>query len=379
MRLRTLLADQPKRLLDALDTCGIKADEDFLFSVSALPELWQRLPADTVTFTELEQVREIVIESLSAEGTPGTDFLEEIEADKEVNPKSRWPANCAELRAVLDAVKNGIIEVSGDKGSCKSTLILNITLECLQSAESSVVHWIDTTGEFSAERASRILNGASQTQRMDDNASLSISSALDRLHVSLAFNAEDAHAVLGSISSGVSSYGSTGQPNDVRLIVIDPITPLFSPRLSSGSCEGEAEVSFSVPETDELSVRCFRPGHDGGIHEGPARSNDEARSYRLVNVRSSVQVVNNASTTLPASSASTVPTVKLKPSLGTTMTFLTDTTLWLSPARDVFPGSLEGETTHNQASRRTSDKENLDNAYIAEVIRSRSVGISNTT
>ena len=69
----------------------------------------------------------------------------------------------------------------------------------------------------------------------------------------------------------------------------------------------------------------------------------------------------------------------MKPALGATMTFLTDATLWLTPARDLFTSVFGREAIGDDLS--SSDdtpeqlrglvEEDLDNTYIAEVLRSR--------
>ena len=116
MRLRTLLAGKPNRIIDALDSCGIKTDADLLSSASALPELWQYLPSDSITFTELEEIRELAIDSLASDGMTGDSLADECEADSLL----KWTTACPELSSVLSAVQTGIIEVAGDKESGKT-------------------------------------------------------------------------------------------------------------------------------------------------------------------------------------------------------------------------------------------------------------------
>ncbi|KAL5504077.1 hypothetical protein ACEPAH_8150 [Sanghuangporus vaninii] len=333
MRLRALLSEYPKSLVDALDSCGIKTDEDLLCSSSLLPELWQRLPRDSMTFSQLEEIRGIAIKSLSAPGTTGKETLEGSSMSE--NGSDYWPklaSRCPKLIGLLNATQTGVIEVGGDKGSGKTVVILNAALACLEASDDNIVHWIDTVGDFSAERASHILNCGSWSQSTEASSGSIADSSLSRLNVSLAFTPAEAHAVLASIRSQVGVIHER-QSSSVRLIVIDPITPLFTPHISSGSSEGQAVMSVFMRSLQDLTV--------------------ELEAIALV--------ANNASPALPGNTASCFEAINLKPALGLTMTFLTDTTLWLTPAKNLFTSVFKSGV----------DDDGSISIYIAEVLRSR--------
>ncbi|KAL5526631.1 hypothetical protein ACEPAF_8355 [Sanghuangporus sanghuang] len=349
MRLRALLSEYPKSLVDALDSCGIKTDEALLCSSSLLPELWQRLPPDSMTFSQLEEIRGIAIKSLSAPGTTGTETLEGSSMSE--NGSDYWPqlaSSCPKLTGLLNATQTGVIEVGGDKGSGKTAVILNAALACLEASDDNIVHWIDTVGDFSAERASRILNCGSWSQSTEASSGSVADNSLSRLNVSLAFTPAEAHAVLASIRSQAGVIRER-QSSSVRLIVIDPITPLFTPRISSGSSEGQAMMSAFMRSLQDLTV--------------------ELEAVALI--------ANNASTALPGNTASCFEAIKLKPALGLTMTFLTDTTLWLTPTKDLFTSVFksgvddDGSISSTVSEQPHSCGEDLDSIYIAEVLRSR--------
>ena len=114
MRLRVVLAGKSKSILDALDGCGIKTDEDFLFSSSDLTELYRRL-SGSVTFTELEEIRNTVLESLSAEGVVGNNLLQGNQL-----LQAGWTTSCPDLNIILEKVQSGIVEVAGPRGSAKT-------------------------------------------------------------------------------------------------------------------------------------------------------------------------------------------------------------------------------------------------------------------
>ncbi|KAL5525842.1 hypothetical protein ACEPAG_7179 [Sanghuangporus baumii] len=350
MRLRALLSEYPKSLIDALDSCGIKTDEDLLCSSSLLPELWQRLPPNSMTFSQLQEIREIAIKSLSAPGSTGTEILERSLMSE--NGSDYWPqlaSSCPNLTELLNATQTGVIEVGGDKGSGKTAVILNATLACLGASDDNIVHWIDTIGDFSAERASRILNCSTWSQNSEVSSGSIADSSLNRLNVSLAFTPAEAHAVLDSIRSQTGLIRKR-QSSSVRLIVIDPITPLFIPHIGSGSSEGQAMMSAFMRSLQDLTV--------------------ELEAIALI--------ANNASTALSGTTSSCFEAIKLKPALGLTMTFLTDTTLWLTPAKNLFTSVFKSGIDDDgyipltvSEQRRSCREEDLDSTYIAEVLRTR--------
>ncbi|KAH8118100.1 hypothetical protein DFH11DRAFT_1572296 [Phellopilus nigrolimitatus] len=191
------MLNEPKAILDALESCNIKTDEDLLFTSSLA--LFQRCPPDSVTFSDLERIREQVLKATATEGISGLELLNDL-VSKDENTSPPWASGHSELDSLLRTVKEGVVEVAGGKGSAKTTLVMNIVLAHLTSSESCNVHWIDTIGDFSAVRASQILNASTWAQNMP-NAHNLINTALERLHVSLAFTAEVAHNILMSIRS----------------------------------------------------------------------------------------------------------------------------------------------------------------------------------
>ncbi|KAL5485950.1 hypothetical protein ACEPAI_6994 [Sanghuangporus weigelae] len=350
MRLRALLSEYPKSLIDALDSCGIKTDEDHLCSSSLLPELCQRLPPDSMTFSQLQEIREIAIKSLSATGSTGTEILEGSLMSE--NGSDYWPqlaSTCPRLTELLNATQTGVIEVGGDKGSGKTAVILNAALACLEASDDNIVHWIDTIGDFSAERASRILNCGSWSQSTGASSGSVTDSSLNRLNVSLAFTPAEARGVLASIRSQAGLIRER-QPSSVRLVVIDPITQLFTPHIGFGSSEGQAMMSAFMRSLQDLAV--------------------ELEAIALI--------ANNASTALSDNAASCFESIKLKPALGLTMTFLTHTTLWLTPAKNLFTNAFKSGVDDDESISLTVSEllhscreEDLDSLYIAEVLRTR--------
>lgn len=118
MRLRTILADRPKAFLDALESCNIRTDEDFLFPSSTLPEVYLRLPPDSMSFSDLEQIRDTVLGSMAATGFSGTSLLGDGRDSKTL--PSNWTGRWPEMSMLFDSEQSGIVEISGGRGSAKT-------------------------------------------------------------------------------------------------------------------------------------------------------------------------------------------------------------------------------------------------------------------
>ena len=120
MRLRTVLHDCPKTILDALESCGIKTDEDMLFSVSPIA-LFQKLPPNTLTYAELETLRQRVLSSLAAKGQSGEEYLQESgDTDENGNVRLHWKTGVPEFDDLMQALDHGIVEVAGARSSGKT-------------------------------------------------------------------------------------------------------------------------------------------------------------------------------------------------------------------------------------------------------------------
>lgn len=91
-----------------------------------------------------------------------------------------------------------------------------------------------------------------------------------------------------------------------------------------------------------------------------------------------IQIVNNVSIATNSIHGLTpsLTTPRLKPALGLTMSFLTDTTIWLTPARSIFPVNpntdLDNREMESFSERTLGNVKRLGNIFIAEVLRSRS-------
>ncbi|KAI0787380.1 P-loop containing nucleoside triphosphate hydrolase protein [Fomes fomentarius] len=334
MRLQQFVPPLDPSFVQALSEIGIKTDTDLLLTHDPLV-IFAKLPAGHgVT---LKQYREVLaqVAGLAAATPTYGDKLLERETKRHEDIFSDVPDTMQLGVHAVDALVGGfapprVIEVSGDPGTGKTALALQLALRHLTQVATSIVHWIDSSGEFSPERVSSLL------AQLKGPCS---STALERLQVSLTFDIEAAHEVLESIRQSFSNTGEQmgGQtyaqglePTQAvtRCIVIDTITFLLGPMLSATSSQGHA-----IMTTFMRQLRAF------------------ADSYSLT-----IIVINNSTRMGPRNTGSANPEAVFetdrKPALGPSFTFMTDTTLWLSRRP---PGEQEeGATVH-----------------VAEVFRSR--------
>ena len=105
--------------------------------------------------------------------------------------------------------------------------------------------WIDTAGDFSGARLAAMLPAYEGSE---------IRSALDRFHVSLAFDIETALQILESLSTTFAQTNNLEDTPQIRMIVIDAITLLLGPSLSAASSQGSF-APHSICPTVSLTVR----------------------------------------------------------------------------------------------------------------------------
>ncbi|KZT73040.1 P-loop containing nucleoside triphosphate hydrolase protein [Daedalea quercina L-15889] len=317
MRLQAITPQPPPALLSALAQIGIRTDTDLLFSASPA-DIFRKLPSETLTLREFDDFVAQVARQAAAPAVQA-DVLFEQEKQREESDLFSEPSTGVRR---LDELLGGlppprVIEVSGDRGSGKSSLALQIVLRHLSSDHNVGALWIDTTGEFSADAIPPLLAS------YEGHAS---STVLERLQVALAFDVETAYDVLEMLRTTLSTHPDA--PPVVRCVVVDTVTALLSPLLSAVSSQGHAIMTTFMRELQNL-----------------------AQTFSLT-----VLVINSSTKCTPRNPDSVFATTDRKPALGPSFTFLTDTTLWL-------------------AKREIGEDGNI--AHIAEIFRSR-IGPSQT-
>lgn len=313
MRLESVVPSIPAELVEALDhSCGIRTDTDLLFFGSSL-DIIKKLPLGTVTLSDLERFTELVAEQASVPGHRGDEILASTERISEKH--SRASCGVKELDDLVCGFGDSrVFEISGAKGSGKTALALQIVIQRLLGDADSCALWIDTSGDFSAEKTAQLVRQLDLA--VSDNV-------LERLQVSLGFNIEAVHDVLEALHISLSS-SRTVAPT-VRCIVLDSITPLLLPSLSAVSSQGHAMMTTFMRRLREL-----------------------AQTFGIT-----ILVINETSAAAPFNQSSAFASTIRKPALGPSFTYMTDCTLWLSKTKDM------------------PDSDGPFSVHVAEVFRSR--------
>ncbi|KIM84382.1 hypothetical protein PILCRDRAFT_410642 [Piloderma croceum F 1598] len=304
----------PENVVSSLDQIGIRTDSDLLFS-STPADILRRLPPGTVNIQDLRHYTAQIIEEGSALGVRGDVLLalERTKQDQELD----FASGVTDLDALLNGFGGSrVFEVSGEKASGKTALAMHVVLRHLVNNPHSGALWMDTTGDFSAERA---------TQLIQLHGGVDASTALERLQVSLVLDIEGAHDVLEALPSTFVTDASS--ETRIRIIVIDSITPLLGPMLSAVSSQGHAIMTTFMRQLRAL-----------------------AQAFELC-----IFVINNATPVAPAphNPHSAFSSTVAKPALGPSFAFLTDATIWLSQ--------------HGEKARTNEDR----TTYIAEIFKSK--------
>ncbi|KAH9481595.1 DNA repair protein RAD51-like protein 4 [Psilocybe cubensis] len=235
MRLASLVPFIPADLVASLEAHGIRTEFDLLFSASTF-DIYKRLPANTVTFQELIDYTSLVAEHCAAPGISGQEIfrLEKLASSE----YSELQSGCASLDALLHGLGGRkVLEISGDKGTGKSvrsqeTLALSLLLHHVKCSPANKAVWIDTTGEFSLEKATQLINAFQMPP-----------TTLERVEVSLAFDIDGARALFEEINLRA----------EIKFLVIDTITPLLGPLLSAASAQGHAIMTEFMQQLQSFS------------------------------------------------------------------------------------------------------------------------------
>ncbi|RPD59693.1 P-loop containing nucleoside triphosphate hydrolase protein [Lentinus tigrinus ALCF2SS1-6] len=324
MRIQQLVPPLSADLAQALQEIGIKTDTDLLLAHDPLT-IFAKLPAGHgVSLRQFRDALAQVAELASAPVAYGDKLFEQEMKRQEDIYVEDMLLGVPEVDALLGGFNPPrVIELSGDAGSGKTALALQVALRHLTRTANSSVLWIDTGGEFSPERVALLV------EKLEGPYS---TTALERLQVSLAFDIEAAHEVLEAVRQALSAaadsdaagevYDSASASPVTRCIVVDSITSLLGPMLSATSSQGHA-----IMTTFMRQLRAF------------------ADSFSLT-----ILVINTSTKVGPRNTYVANPEAVFetgrKPGLGPSFTFMTDTTLWLTRrSRDEQEGDADS-TVH---------------------------------
>ncbi|KAJ3768711.1 P-loop containing nucleoside triphosphate hydrolase protein [Lentinula raphanica] len=301
-------------LVAELHSLGISTTTDLIFSSATPLQIYSRMSSKSMSFADFESSIQSIIASLAGSGQDASMLSELTKSDFKMQTSTSLDDH---LGGGLPCAR--VIEISGDRGSGKSILLLNWVLTSLLRTPEMAVLWIDTTGDFAIDRAVRILEHHQQT--LDDMEVM-----LQRLHISTAIDLESVQQIIRALGLQLAQ---ASEPR-IKCVVIDSVTSLLGPYLSAVSSQGHAIMAAFMRYLHDL-----------------------AKSYSLL-----ILIVNNAtlmriqSTRKPQTSLDVVSnphsafasTIR-KPALGPSFPFMTDATLWVArlPVKEE---DGEGSTAH---------------------------------
>ncbi|KAL8291915.1 hypothetical protein RQP46_002173 [Phenoliferia psychrophenolica] len=296
--------------VSALDSVGIKTAVDLLFTPTIPPH--PDLPHATLT-----SLKSLASVHLAAPRVSGATLLQQhrIAFPAYENQEDRLTTTVTELDDLLGGgYKLGrVVEIAGAKSSFKSLLALQGALTELLVHPLANVAWIDTEGAFDSHRCLAVAKGLLADLRA---ANISFTVAKGNMDdQEKAMKAMDRLSVSKCLESGAALDGIVAElERDVdgrrtRMVVIDSIVPLLGgDALTNASSIGHAHLVAFMRRLTSLAQSPTQP---------------------LV-----ILIVNSATTIPPASHAapfSRFPTSPgFKPALGSTFSYLTDVTLWLT-------------------------------------------------
>ena len=120
MRLRTVLSGESLPILEALEGCNVKTDEDLCCTQAELVAIFQRCPPGSLTFSDLERVHARVIDHLAAPGITGRSLMGKAQGRSEWKQRPGWTTGFLGLDESLGWGGVGLVELSGDKGTMKT-------------------------------------------------------------------------------------------------------------------------------------------------------------------------------------------------------------------------------------------------------------------
>ncbi|PIL35313.1 hypothetical protein GSI_02038 [Ganoderma sinense ZZ0214-1] len=314
MRLQSCVPPLKPEVVQILQDIDVKTDTDLLLAGDPIDIFAKLPPGHGISLKDFNHIVAQVAEVAAAAPVYGDKLFERETKRKEDVFTEDLLVGLPDVDALLGGFNSArIVELSGDRGSGKTALALQVALRHLAHVGDSSVLWIDSAGEFSPERVALVLEQIGGPHS---------ATALERLQVSLAFDIEAVHAVLEELRQSLTIAQGDGVQG-TRCIIIDSIASLLGPMLSATSSQGHATMTTFMHQLRALA---------------------ELFSLTII--------VTNSSTSLGQKNPKprnpdAVFEIRRKPALGPSFTFLTDATLWLSKRRPEPDNRVdEGSTLH---------------------------------
>lgn len=227
LRSRPVDEEKLKQLLNALINLRLALPQDVVLRYSA-EQLFHLLPVDCISRKQWNSLYEEITTFLVADVSKGDELYQQ-----ELLPRACQSSVCTlglpSIDSAIDLPQDGVVELAGFAGSGKTVFLNHMVVKYLLDNEDRSVMWIDTLGSFSPELASQVVEQLKAKKEND---------ALLRLQVASCPDLASVYDILEGVETQSKDQQIVGPK--LRMIVIDPITPLLGPSLSAVSSKGHA-------------------------------------------------------------------------------------------------------------------------------------------
>ncbi|KAH8813509.1 hypothetical protein DL96DRAFT_521483 [Flagelloscypha sp. PMI_526] len=311
MRLASLNPPPLPALLAALTKLDIKTTESLLFEHGSPYEILSILPPGTATLLDLEQLFDQAVDASSAHGASGLQLVKANQVSLSADAVNTVPL----LTDLSTYPFPQIVEISGTHALERSVLVLNLAIQYLVDSPTTSALWIDCSGSFHASLAESL---AQRTPTAPD--------VLSRFQVSSAFDLDTLYELVNFIPDN--------QERQINLIVIDPITAIFSPLLSNISSQGHSMMVDFMRYLRSLMTDCQT-----------AEGRDTLRLALVLNDSVRTPPLPSNSRTGDRSANSTVEAQsQMRPALGPSFAYLSDSAIWITKTRSSIQTAKGSET-----------------------------------
>ncbi|GAB1525131.1 hypothetical protein RhiTH_008288 [Rhizoctonia solani] len=269
MRIRTIQRNVPRlvsksHILPALESAGIKTTHDVLFT--PLGELLNRLSgAEDILTTDIIELQDEIAAVCAVPGIRGDELLEnEVLAAEAMKPYSFSALGVKSVDDLLGETLYGpyVVEISGQTGSGKSAIAMQVALRRLAYDPDASTLWVDCSSDFSVERAKRIC----QNLELDEATTTSV---LSRVQIIISFEIDEFQNTLDSIEASLTV-------NDPTLLHIDYSFAVIIGKLSSFPAVHSRRPDYASPLWADHRFVKPRTRNNGQYHETTRK--DRSRS-----------------------------------------------------------------------------------------------------
>ncbi|KAM0755686.1 hypothetical protein T439DRAFT_351446 [Meredithblackwellia eburnea MCA 4105] len=313
--------EQDEQLVDginSLESINIKSGLALLLTESPPPH-------PSLPFSVLSELKSRTATLLSAKPISGADLLLNLQS-----PQLNTSTTLEQLDLLISASGDGgwplgsINEISGPPGSFKTLLALSGVLSSLLTGSDTRALWVDTSASFNPNRCMKILEFFVKSYewkwedgevgvniRRGKKLELRLYDVLDRLEVT---RTSESDAVIRTVEFQIHAQG-VGR---LQWIVLDSVTDIF----------GGAGIDAAKGKSDRKHA---------GLTSFVRKLEDLAQAHHLIvlAINSTVPIQHTRPFSRFPTSGISHQTL-LKPALGNTFTYLTEVSVWMTKAEQIW-------------------------------------------